>query len=121
MTTDVEQTMSTAKRNARRAGANKRKRRVRQSRQPPAPHQRITNANGAAAALDCSRDHVYGLLNSGAIASYLDGRSRKIVVASLDAYVARLLEASNKRWERSRFYSVKEQRQAGKGADAANP
>jgi excisionase family DNA binding protein len=101
----------------------KRKRRVRRirSHQPPAPHQRITNVNGACAALDCSRDHVYFLMKSGAIESYLDGRSRKIVVASLDAYVARLLEASNKRWERSRFYSVKEQRQAGKGADAANP
>ncbi len=114
--------MSTAKRNARRAGANKRKRRARRDYgPPPAPHQRVTNVNGAAAALNCSREGVYGLMKSGALESYLDGRSRKIVVASIDAHVARQIKASNKRWERARFYSPKEQRQAGKGADAANP
>jgi excisionase family DNA binding protein len=104
--------MSTAK--------QKRRRRVqRAAPHPPHPHQRITNVSGACAALDCSRDHVYDLLNSGVIASYLDGRSRKIVVASIDAYVARRVEASNKRWERARFYFHPEQRQAGKEAEPA--
>ena len=95
----------------------KRRRRTRRARlnhgPPPAPHQRITNVNGAAAALDCGRDRLYDLLNSGEIASFLDGRSRKIVVASRDAYIARRIEASNKRWARARFYSVEERRQDG--------
>jgi hypothetical protein len=103
----------------------KRRRRRIQSDQPaakpPAPHQRITNVSGACAALDCSRNQLYELLNSAEIQSYLDGRSRKVVVASIDAYIARRVEASNKRWERARYYLHKEQRQAGKGADAANP
>jgi hypothetical protein len=105
--------------------AKRKRRRARRARRnhgpPPAPHQRITNVNGACAALDCGRDRLYDLLNSGAIESYLDGRSRKVVVASIDAYIARRVEASNKRWERARYYLHKEQRQAGKGADAANP
>ena len=93
------------------------------TRQPPAPRlaQRITNVARACEALDCSRDRLYDLLKSGEIESFLDGRSRKIVVASLDAYIARRVEASNKRWERARYYLHKEQRQAGKGADAASP
>jgi excisionase family DNA binding protein len=94
----------------------KRKCRRRIRRTPPHPHQRITDVNGACGALNCGRDHLYDLLNSHEIESYLDGRSRKIVVASLDAYVARRIEASNKRWQRARFYSVKQQRQDGKGA-----
>jgi excisionase family DNA binding protein len=113
--------MSREKRRRRRLA---RKAATANTRQPPAPllaHQRITNVARACEALDCSRDRLYDLLKSGEIESFLDGRSRKIVVASLDAYIARRVEASNKRWERARYYLHNEQRQAGKGADAASP
>lgn len=62
----------------------------------------VTSVSGACYALDCGRDRLYELLNSGQIESYLDGRSRKVVVASLDAYVARRLDAS-KEFERARY------------------
>jgi hypothetical protein len=58
--------------------------------------------SGACYALDCGRDRLYDLLNSGAIESFLDGRSRKIVVVSLEDYVARRL-AESKQFERSRY------------------
>lgn len=52
--------------------------------------------------LNCSRDIVYELIRSGELDSYLDGRSRKIVVASIEAYVARRLKAA-KQFERARY------------------
>jgi excisionase family DNA binding protein len=61
----------------------------------------VTSVSGACYALDCGRDRLYELLNTGEIESYLDGRSRKILVTSLDAYVARRLSAS-KDFERAR-------------------
>jgi hypothetical protein len=36
---------------------------------------------------------VYELINTGELESYLDGRSRKITVASIKRYIARRLEA----------------------------
>jgi hypothetical protein len=36
---------------------------------------------------------IYELINAGQIASYRDGKSRKLIVASLKAYIARRLEA----------------------------
>jgi excisionase family DNA binding protein len=68
----------------------------------PEPKRLVTSVNGACYALNCSRDRLYKLLNSGQIESYLDGRSRKILVASIDAYVARRLDTS-KQFERARF------------------
>jgi hypothetical protein len=61
----------------------------------------VVNAHGACVMLDCSLDTLYGLLNTGAIDSYLDGHARKIVVASIRAHVARRCEAS-KQWQRAR-------------------
>jgi hypothetical protein len=44
--------------------------------------------------LACSNTRGYELLAAGEITSFLDGRSRKILVSSIRAYVARRLEAS---------------------------
>jgi excisionase family DNA binding protein len=41
--------------------------------------------------LNCGRTHGYELIAAGELESYLDGRSRKITVASVHAYVARQL------------------------------
>jgi hypothetical protein len=43
--------------------------------------------------LDCSMTRLYELINSGQIQSYRDGKSRKMVVASIKAHIARKLEA----------------------------
>jgi hypothetical protein len=44
--------------------------------------------------LDSNRDDVYELLRTGQIESFLDGRRRKILLASVETYVARRLKAS---------------------------
>lgn len=46
--------------------------------------------------LACSNTHGYGLLAAGEITSFLDGRSRKILVASIRDYIARRLAAAAK-------------------------
>jgi hypothetical protein len=43
--------------------------------------------------LDCSMTRLYELINSGEIQSYRDGKSRKAVVSSIKAHIARQLEA----------------------------
>jgi excisionase family DNA binding protein len=40
--------------------------------------------------------HLYKLLNRNELQSYLDGGARRILVTSINAYVARKLEASSK-------------------------
>ena len=41
--------------------------------------------------LGCGNTHGYALLNAGELESFLDGRSRKITVASIHNYIARQL------------------------------
>jgi hypothetical protein len=43
--------------------------------------------------LDCGNTRLYELLKNNELESYLDGRSRKIIVASIHRYIARRLEA----------------------------
>jgi hypothetical protein len=43
--------------------------------------------------LDCGNTRLYELLKNQELVSYLDGRSRKITVDSINRYVARRLEA----------------------------
>jgi hypothetical protein len=43
--------------------------------------------------LDCGNTRLYELLNAKELESFLDGRSRKITVSSIKAYIARLLAA----------------------------
>ena len=62
----------------------------------------VTSVKTACFMLDCGPDRVYQLLNSGELESYLDGRSRKILVASLKDYIARRLAAS-KTFKRARY------------------
>ncbi len=45
------------------------------------------------ALIDNGPTRLYELINSGEIESYRDGKSRKVVVASLEAYVARQIAA----------------------------
>jgi hypothetical protein len=40
---------------------------------------------------DCGTERLYELLNSGAIESFVDGRARWIVVASINRYIAKRL------------------------------
>jgi excisionase family DNA binding protein len=56
----------------------------------------VTDVNDASRLLDCSRDKVYELIKSGELQSYVDGHSRKIIVASIERYVAHKLAASKK-------------------------
>jgi hypothetical protein len=55
--------------------------------------QLVVSPRKGAAALDVGLTRVYELINSGQLQSYHDGKSRKIVVASLEAYIARQIEA----------------------------
>jgi hypothetical protein len=41
--------------------------------------------------LDCGTTHLYELIDSGELESFLDGRSRKIVVASIHRLIAKRL------------------------------
>ena len=43
--------------------------------------------------LDCGNTRLYELLKNQELDSYLDGRSRKIMVDSINRYIARRLEA----------------------------
>lgn len=43
--------------------------------------------------LGCGTTRLYDLLNRGELQSYRDGKSRRIVVESLKAYIARQIEA----------------------------
>lgn len=47
--------------------------------------------------LDCSMTRFYELLNSGQIESYREGKSRKAIVASIKAHIARRLEQEAKK------------------------
>ena len=51
----------------------------------------VVSPRRAAVMLDCGVTRVYELIASRQIESYRDGASRKIVVASIRAYVARKL------------------------------
>jgi hypothetical protein len=66
-------------------------------------------AKRACTMLDCGRTRLYELLNSGQLVGYKDGVSRKITVASIHAYVARLIEASRQENPRGRGQRAKAQ------------
>jgi excisionase family DNA binding protein len=54
----------------------------------------VASPNTAMRLLDCSRESLYRLLKSGELESYCEGRSRKIIVASIHALVERRLAAA---------------------------
>jgi hypothetical protein len=55
----------------------------------------LVGPKGACRLLSCGNTRLYELLNSGAIVSFRDGRSRKIVVASIKGYIDRHLAAAS--------------------------
>ncbi|MFZ2158171.1 MAG: helix-turn-helix domain-containing protein [Bradyrhizobium sp.] len=57
----------------------------------------VASPNQAMKALLVSRATLYTLINTGELESYTDGRSRKITVESINAYVRRRLAAESAR------------------------
>jgi excisionase family DNA binding protein len=51
----------------------------------------VVSPRGEKQLLQCGHKHVYQLIARGEIVSFKDGRSRKITVASIEAYIARCL------------------------------
>jgi excisionase family DNA binding protein len=47
--------------------------------------------------LDCGTTHLYELIDDGELESFLDGRSRKITVESIQRYIAKRLAAADKK------------------------
>jgi hypothetical protein len=47
--------------------------------------------------LDCGTTRLYELLDDGEVESFLDGRSRKIIVESICRYIAKRLSAADKK------------------------
>jgi excisionase family DNA binding protein len=67
------------------------------SRAPPAPSDPkplVVKPRNACVLLGCGVTYLYDLINSGELESFKDGKSRKITTASIEAYIARRLEAS---------------------------
>jgi len=58
------------------------------------PKPLVVKPRGACVLLGCGMTYLYELINAGEIESFKDGKSRKITTASIDAYIARHLEAS---------------------------
>jgi hypothetical protein len=54
----------------------------------------VASPNTAMRLLDCSRESLYRLIKSGDLESYCEGRSRKIIVASIHALIERRLAAA---------------------------
>jgi excisionase family DNA binding protein len=54
----------------------------------------VVDPQAAQRMLACGRTHLYELLAAGELDSFKDGRSRKITVASIKAFVARQLAAA---------------------------
>jgi len=59
-----------------------------------AERKRVVNARVACDMLDVGMTRLYELIAAGEVDSYLDGRARKITVASIDRRIARLLAES---------------------------
>lgn len=53
----------------------------------------VATPNQAMKALMVSRSTLYSLINTGELKSYTEGRSRRITVKSISAYIERRLEA----------------------------
>jgi hypothetical protein len=54
----------------------------------------VVKPNRAMHMLDCSRAKLYQLINAKELESFTEGTSRKIMVQSIRAYIARRLESS---------------------------
>ena len=54
----------------------------------------VVSPRRAGRMLDCGNTRLYELIAARELQTYKDGKSRKITVASIKAYIARRLEAS---------------------------
>jgi len=75
----------------------------------------VTSPKVARVLIDCSMTRLYELLNSGEITSYRDGKSRKIIVASLNDLIERRLREEGSKelrgWtERATLARIKKRR-----------
>lgn len=63
------------------------------------PDQLVATPNQAMKALVVGRSTLYSLINAGELESYTEGRSRRILVSSIHAYIERRLasEAEKRR------------------------
>jgi hypothetical protein len=61
--------------------------------------------------LDCGITRLYQLLNNGELESFLDGRSRKIIVESIRRYIDRRLSTAEKRGDAPRRHGRRKTRQ----------
>jgi excisionase family DNA binding protein len=70
-----------------------------------APHiePRITDVVGGCKRANMGKDRFYQLLHTGEIESYLDGRSRKVVLASVDTYIDKQIAQSKGSFHRARY------------------
>jgi excisionase family DNA binding protein len=69
---------------------------------------RVTDVNGGCKRANVGKDRFYELLHTGEIESYLDGRSRKVVLASVDAYIDRQITGSKGSFQRARHPTPKQ-------------
>jgi excisionase family DNA binding protein len=76
---------------------------MRQKKDAPQIEPRVTDVGGGRKRGNWGKDKFYELLNSGEIESYLDGRSRKVVLASVDAYIDRQIAESRGSFRRARY------------------
>jgi hypothetical protein len=60
----------------------------------------VVSPKAACLLIDCSTTRLYELLNSGEISSYRDGKSRKIIVASLKDLIERRLREEGAKEQR---------------------
>ena len=57
----------------------------------------------AAFLLDCGYDKIYDLIKAGELDSFLEGRSRKITMESIERLIQKRLAAASKGFQRGRY------------------
>jgi excisionase family DNA binding protein len=76
---------------------------MRANKHAPRIEPRVTDVTGGCKRANVGKDRFYELLNSGEIESYLDGRARKVLLASVDAYIDRQIAQSRGSFQRARY------------------
>jgi hypothetical protein len=91
----------------------------------PGDHDRLlVRPKRACYLLDCGTTHLYVLIAKGEITSFLDGRSRKITVDSINRYIAKHLAAASEQRaglsaDRREFQKVGKCHSPGQGFERA--
>jgi hypothetical protein len=75
----------------------------------------VVKMRGAQSMLgECSRKHLYALIAQCELDSLKDGRSRKVTVASIRAYIARRVEAAKEAEKTAAVHTTSNSRRRGK-------